>query len=608
MAESHSHNPFLAKAAPPPAKTGHSAMDDLLGLDLTTPMPATAPAPAAPDAFGSSHHTMTDSYTPFSSSNLPGGFGDARPVNQAWSQSVGSPVSTSSPQHHHNPFLDTSARSPAPTSANPYAASEPMPELGTTTHTGASPSMASSTQPLSYMSPSTASTTTSTTTTHVPTTSTYSTVTPVESNVPSTVPAHTGLSYAKPAALGATTGAALAPPSHAGATKAQEQAQIDADAQLAQSLASANVHDDTQWALKDIVWRGTETKIIMQNENGPCSLIALCNLLLLEKQLHITPPDRPAVSYAYLSDLLTDYIMECSNGALDPSALSLVLSTLPKMLKGFQVDVFFDAPDKFGSDTGAASSGELTLFRVARVPLLHGWIADPTDSSTYAALTQVGSYNNATMLLSQNMAGMNTGSLPQLVRTFLEQYKTQLTPAGVVALKRILAPGQLAVLFRNSHLSVLYHRRADEGSMSTPSLFTLVSDSIFLMEDKIVWESLEDTTGQETRYFDGQFQQVIRSEAEWARMVDQSNVANSTESDDYALALRLQNEERQRAAARRARRGHTASPLVNVPDSSSLARFQTEPSSSQTSSSNGRVPGMNGIKKMMSKLRPNAGK
>ena len=104
------------------------------------------------------------------------------------------------------------------------------------------------------------------------------------------------------------------------ATHAQEQ--IDADAQLAQSLAAADIHNDTQWSVKDIVWRGRDAKIIMQNENGPCSLIALTNVLLLQNRVQITPPDRPAVSYAYVSDMLADYLLKIH---ADPTQLSLSL-------------------------------------------------------------------------------------------------------------------------------------------------------------------------------------------------------------------------------------------------------------------------------------------
>lgn len=41
------------------------------------------------------------------------------------------------------------------------------------------------------------------------------------------------------------------------------------------------------YRLRKIVFKGRTVPILMQNENGPCPLLAICNILLLQGQLHI---------------------------------------------------------------------------------------------------------------------------------------------------------------------------------------------------------------------------------------------------------------------------------------------------------------------------------
>ncbi|WFD06518.1 hypothetical protein MVES1_001865 [Malassezia vespertilionis] len=339
------------------------------------------------------------------------------------------------------------------------------------------------------------------------------------------------------AAIGATMPAA----------PAQDPQQIEADEQLARILAQQSSADEVQWPLKDVLWRGTNAKIIMQNENGPCSLLALCNLLLLENRLQITPSDRPAVSYSYLSSNLAEYLATHDTSTANPGMLSAAISALPTLQHGFQVDIGFDSPAHFSSARNISAadqeaSGELALFQLLGVPLVHGWIPNPQDRATYAAVGEAGTYNNAATIVAQSEADGAVAPREQatLLRTFLLENPTQLTPYGIQALKQVLVPGKLAVLFRNSHLNVIYRRRNDEGTSATPELFTLVNDGAFLMEDRILWESLEDPTGGQNMFFDTDFEQV-----EYAPRAQGTH----TSDRDYAYAMQLQDQERTRARA-----------------------------------------------------------
>ena len=651
MVESmNSHNPFFAHvSAKPTSESKGSALDDLVGLDLSTPQPVATRVSnePRPSTLGGDLYGM--------SGDMPGGFQDLVPPEQEQAPTTPLPntknpfLSATAPtmpvsarhslqghQHAFNsavtehpssflpedvgtydpdldefqdadtslpqrvPMVDPSnlseasagmirplssatastpydartlsAASPFPSTTGPFVATTSSEATSTPFNVPSSPEKSSFSAPaiqdgvVPSMNPYVQHST--------PADSRTGSLVPVEQGVPSLgqpvastragvaqplsyMPSLSDSSAAVP--VGAQTPMSSIPASTTGAQgssapNTDAQGQIDADAKLAQSLAATNISDETQWSVKDILWRGRNTKIIMQNANGPCALIALTNVLLLQNQIKITPPDRPAVSYAYVSDMLADYFLGHSTGRADAVELSHVLSTLPKLLHGFQVDVFFDRPTHFGSDIGADTSAELSLFRMANVPLLHGWLPDPSDAPTCEALQQVRSYNGATALLARHDAGAGADLSAARVGDFMRMHATQLTPWGLHALSQELLPGQLGVLFRNSHLSVIYRRRVDEGMSSSPQLYMLVTDSAFLMDDRTVWESLQDTRGNDTRFYDADFERVMRSEREWGVT---ANGLGSGTTDDYALALRLQNEERERArAVQRARRMH----------------------------------------------------
>jgi len=66
------------------------------------------------------------------------------------------------------------------------------------------------------------------------------------------------------------------------------------------------------WFLKTIVFQAQPKKIITQNYNGPCSFIAICNILILRGDIEILPPERTSVSYEFLSQLVGEYLLRAS--------------------------------------------------------------------------------------------------------------------------------------------------------------------------------------------------------------------------------------------------------------------------------------------------------
>ncbi|GEM12630.1 DUF544 family protein [Rhodotorula toruloides] len=347
-------------------------------------------------------------------------------------------------------------------------------------------------------------------------------------------------------------------------------------------------------------------KIICQNANGPCSLIALCNILILRNDLHIAP-GRTSVTYSHLSNLLADYFLRVTStsSADSPSlstelSLTAALSILPQTRYGLNLNPRFDRIDGFSTSSSSSSStsgkGELALFALAGIPLLHGWLADPSDPETCAALVGSGGcrdYDTAMEWIVEGSEvaggaeklGLREGEMSEeemvreverrsgwsedqekkvrrahLINTFLSSTSTQLSYPGLSALCQtpsLLPPSGLAALFRNSHLSVLYRRPSVPSTPSSsafegPELFTLVTDAAFAAEEGIVWESLVDTNGEASEFYDAALTRSSVRGGDWVgsggrgrrereeRVVQREGTENAA---DIALAQQLQAEE-----------------------------------------------------------------
>lgn len=78
-------------------------------------------------------------------------------------------------------------------------------------------------------------------------------------------------------------------------------------------------------------------------------------------------------------------------------SLSSVLSILPQTRYGLNLNPRFDRIDGFSSSSSETeTAGELALFALAGIPLLHGWLADPSyGSETHQALLECGDYDAA---------------------------------------------------------------------------------------------------------------------------------------------------------------------------------------------------------------------
>ncbi|KAI9205945.1 uncharacterized protein BJ171DRAFT_567232 [Polychytrium aggregatum] len=373
---------------------------------------------------------------------------------------------------------------------------------------------------------------------------------------------------------------------------------------------------ETEYHLKPIRWFSVLTgnpkplRIITQNRNGPCPLLALSNVLLLRGAIKIHP-DLPSITYQHLVDLIGDYMLtrmaaneqnlRLSNLPEDLANFSHnlqdVMNTIPLLQRGLDVNVKFDSPYSF------ELTPALLLFDIFGVSLCHGWTISSSDSTFYdIVVRELGCYNkvvekvieadiaSTNPLLAQDPKLQEIAHKGFVCQQFLEMSASQLTPHGLRLLQETLPSNSISVLFRNNHFYTLYK---DDRSQ----LFTLVTDQGFLRTEGVVWESLASVDG-DSIFLDDQFrpyQEISQSSIDQERLFDygESNwehgPATTTHDSDLALALRLQEEERVQAEAIRLRNQQIQASMHMQPGDQHYEQYPGYASNQQEQTNQGRL-------------------
>jgi len=158
---------------------------------------------------------------------------------------------------------------------------------------------------------------------------------------------------------------------------------------------------------------------------------------------------------------------------------------------------------------------EMKLYSTFSIPLIHGWLPD-RDSPAYTALKRSAqSYEDAQNLFfreeeledklqREGLSFEEQATLEDIatIKAFFVTAATQLTTFGLSTITSSLAPGAVAILFRNDHFSTLY-RHPD-----TLQLLQLVTDLGYAGHEEVVWESLIDVNGENAEFFSGDFRLV----------------------------------------------------------------------------------------------------
>ena len=102
--------------------------------------------------------------------------------------------------------------------------------------------------------------------------------------------------------------------------------------------------------LKWIPWGDEFAPIVTQNENGPCPLLALCNVLILSKKMEVTPGET-ALTSQQLLDMLGSCLIESTPKVVHcpPSLPMWQLPCVMCMYGSVKLDPFLARPERGGA-------------------------------------------------------------------------------------------------------------------------------------------------------------------------------------------------------------------------------------------------------------------
>ncbi|XP_068171646.1 ubiquitin carboxyl-terminal hydrolase MINDY-2 isoform X2 [Antennarius striatus] len=282
--------------------------------------------------------------------------------------------------------------------------------------------------------------------------------------------------------------------------------------------------------IKWIKWREENTPIITQNENGPCPLLAIMNVLLLAWKVKM-PPMMEIITAEQLMEYLGDYILETKPKEISEAQrlnyeqnMSDAMAVLHKLQTGLDVNVKFTGVRVF------EYTPECIVFDLLDIPLYHGWLVDPQMHDIVKAVGNC-SYNQLVEKIISCKQSDNSGLAGEgiVAEQFLNNTATQLTYHGLCELTSTVQEGELCVFFRNNHFSTMIKFKGQ--------LYLLVTDQGFLTEEKVVWESLHNVDG-DGNFCDSEFRLRPPSDPETVYRGQQDQI-----DQDYLMALSLQQEQ-----------------------------------------------------------------
>uniref|UniRef100_G1NTZ2 Ubiquitin carboxyl-terminal hydrolase n=1 Tax=Myotis lucifugus TaxID=59463 RepID=G1NTZ2_MYOLU len=304
------------------------------------------------------------------------------------------------------------------------------------------------------------------------------------------------------------------------------------EGEAAQVLAASKERFPGQsvYHIKWIQWKEEHTPIITQNENGPCPLLAILNVLLLAWKVKL-PPMMEIITAEQLMEYLGDYMLDAKPKEISEiqrlnyeQNMSDAMAILHKLQTGLDVNVKFTGVRVF------EYTPECIVFDLLDIPLYHGWLVDPQVDDIVKAVGNC-SYNQLVEKIISCKQSDNSELVSEgfVAEQFLNNTATQLTYHGLCELTSTVQEGELCVFFRNNHFSTMTKYKG--------LLYLLVTDQGFLTEEKIVWESLHNVDG-DGNFCDSDFHLRPPSDPETVYRGQQDQI-----DQDYLMALSLQQEQ-----------------------------------------------------------------
>ena len=141
---------------------------------------------------------------------------------------------------------------------------------------------------------------------------------------------------------------------------------------------------------------------------GPCPLLGLCNVLLLNNDIRVNQ-DTKAVKFSDLTYCLKDHLHKLfefnmgSKDNVDESQMANAIQNIedcvqlfPKLEEGLDINI------KFGDCTQFEFTSAIAMFDSYNIRMLHGWVSDPQDTELHALLKDK-SYNEIVDFLTSDI-------------------------------------------------------------------------------------------------------------------------------------------------------------------------------------------------------------
>ncbi|KAG2382404.1 hypothetical protein C9374_005606 [Naegleria lovaniensis] len=317
-----------------------------------------------------------------------------------------------------------------------------------------------------------------------------------------------------------------------------------------------------RYKVKRVLIGERRAPIILQNLNGPCPLIAICNLMSLRGE-NIGMEDyieKGFITNNNLVSVLAEYMLKKFNKKQQTEdaqygiLFQTALDHLPILKHGLDVNVQFTE----GVSGFKTEKSELSVFKFFNMILMHGWLLDPEfDIETFKALKEL-SYNQAVekiVLMEELMAaeeklrkklesdssttlnereGSQISSHNDITESNnTEKPLTEYSTPEEMALKmspqqkhQIINEGLLIKQFlENSSTQLteyglkMINQNLGERKLAVlfrnnhfsvickiqDALLTLCTDETLLNETNIVWENLSSINGENQHYYLGDF-------------------------------------------------------------------------------------------------------
>ncbi|KAK2789569.1 hypothetical protein FQN53_001688 [Emmonsiellopsis sp. PD_33] len=345
--------------------------------------------------------------------------------------------------------------------------------------------------------------------------------------------------------------------------------------------------------IRQINWTDGTTKlrqspVLIQNENGPCPLLALVNGLIMRAKVDSQSPitkalqSRERISLGLLMQALFDELTSYIDGGDQLPDVEALSSFLIMLHTGMNVNPELVLTNYPWNTPGTfCETNDTRLYSSFKLPLVHGWLASPS-SPAHAALLRAAHNHDDIQLLhfrkeeleekvicGESLAPDEEKLMEDIdtIQHFINvENPTQLSHFGLQHLENNLEPGSISILFRNDHFSTLFKHPFSN------QLFTLVTDAGYAGHAEIVWENLVDVNGSSSEFFSGDFRPVGNSpQSSSATQPGRQRAATTSGAPDhgtrtdsgagksthhhteqtdadyaFALALQFQDEEEQR--------------------------------------------------------------